>query len=59
VEEARRREWETKPPEERVAGRVQFWLVGQRRKGRAPSEAEVAAKRVEFLAQLAGSAPAG
>ena len=52
VDEARRREWEQKPPEERIAGRLQFWLLGQRRKGREPSAAEVAAKRDELLATL-------
>ena len=49
---ARRREWEQKPPEERIAGRLQFWLLGQRRKGREPSAAEVDAKRAELLAEL-------
>jgi hypothetical protein len=50
---ARRREWAAKPPAERIAGRLQFWLLGRRRKGREPSEAEVAAKRAELLAGLA------
>jgi hypothetical protein len=60
-EEARRREWEAKPPEERVAGRLQFWLTGQRFKGREPTAAEVAARRAELLAELgtAGRAGAG
>jgi Bacteriophage replication protein O len=57
-EEARRRAWEQKPPEERIAGRLQFWLLGQRRKGREPTEAEVAAKRAAFLIQLAAPAEA-
>jgi hypothetical protein len=52
-EEARRREWEAKPPEERIAGRLQFWLLQQRAKRREPSAAEVAAKRAELLAGLA------
>jgi hypothetical protein len=56
--EARRRAWEQKPPEERIAGRLQFWLLGQRRKGREPTEAEVAAKRAAFLIQLAAPAEA-
>jgi hypothetical protein len=56
ADEVRRREWETKPPEERIAGRLQFWLLGQRRKGREPSEAEVAAKRAELLAEFDGAA---
>jgi hypothetical protein len=51
-DEARRREWAAKPPEERIAGRLQFWLLGQRRKGREPTEAEIAAKRAELLAGL-------
>ena len=51
-DEARRREWAQKPPEERIAGRLQFWLLGQRRKGREPSAAEVAAKRRDLLAEL-------
>jgi hypothetical protein len=52
AEEARRRAWEQKPPEERIAGRLQFWLLGQRRKGYEPAAAEVAAKRTELLAGL-------
>jgi len=52
---ARRREWAQKPPAERIAGRLQFWLLGQRRKGREPDEAEVAAKRAELLAELAAA----
>jgi hypothetical protein len=51
-EDARRREWEAKPPEERIAGRLQFWLLGRRRKGLEPTEAEVAARRAELLAEL-------
>src|SRR5262249_7158248 len=51
-EEARRREWAQKPPEERIAGRLQFWLLGRRRKGHEPTEAEVAARRAELLAEL-------
>ena len=52
-DEARRRAWAAKPPEERIAGRLQFWLLGQRRKGREPTAAEVAARRAELLAELA------
>lgn len=52
ADKARQREWEQKPPEERIAGRLQFWLLGQRRKGREPSEAEVDAKRGELLAEV-------
>jgi hypothetical protein len=51
-DEARRREWAQKPPAEWIAGRLQFWLLGQRRTGREPSEAEVAAKRRDLLAEL-------
>jgi hypothetical protein len=58
VEEAQRREWEAKPPEERIAGRLQFWLLGQRRKGHEPTEAAVAAKRAELLAELDAPLPA-
>jgi hypothetical protein len=50
---ARRREWEQKPPEERIAGRLQFWIQRQRIKRQEPTEAEVAAKRAELLAELA------
>jgi hypothetical protein len=58
-DEARRREWAQKPPEERIAGRLQFWLLGRRRKGHEPDAAEVAAKRAELLAGLdAGPASA-
>jgi hypothetical protein len=55
ADEARQRDWEQKPPEERIAGRLQFWLLGQRRKGREPSEAEVDAKRAELLAEVAAA----
>jgi hypothetical protein len=57
-DEARRREWEQRPPEERIAGRLQFWLLGQRRKGREPTAAEVATRRAELLAELAAGADA-
>jgi hypothetical protein len=60
-EEQRRRAWAAKPPEERIAGRLQFWLMGHRVKGHEPGEAEVAARRAELLAELAsrdrGTAP--
>jgi hypothetical protein len=58
-EAARQREWEAKPPEERIAGRLQFWLLGQRRKGREPTERELAAKRAELLTELTRRPPAG
>jgi Helix-turn-helix domain len=51
-DEAHRRAWEQKPPEERIAGRLLFWIEGRRRKGREPDEAEVATKRAELLAEL-------
>jgi hypothetical protein len=56
---ARRREWAQRPPEERIAGRLQFWLLGQRRKGREPTEAEVGAKRTALLADLRSGPGAG
>jgi hypothetical protein len=60
-EEAHRREWEAKPPEERIAGRLRFWLIGQRRKGREPTAAEIAARKAQLLTELAPatSGPAG
>jgi hypothetical protein len=59
-EERRRREWAAKPPEERIAGRLQFWVMGQRAKRREPTAAEVAAKRAELLAGLSRAPqPAG
>jgi Helix-turn-helix domain len=51
-DEVRRREWEQRPPEERIAGKLQFWEAGRRHKGATPTEAEVAAKRTELLAQV-------
>ena len=55
-DEARRREWAAKPPEERVHGRLQFWIQKQRLKGgREPTEAEIAARRAELLAELVGA----
>jgi hypothetical protein len=52
AEAARIREWELKPPEERVAGRLQFWVLGQRAKRREPTAAAIAARRAELLAEL-------
>jgi hypothetical protein len=52
-EEARRREWAAKPPEERIAGRLQFWLLQQRAKRREPTAGEIAGRRAELLAELA------
>ena len=51
-EKARQREQVAKPPEERIAGRLQFWVLGQRRKGQEPSEAELASRRAALLAEL-------
>jgi hypothetical protein len=36
----------------RTAGRLQFWLLGQRRTGPEPSKAEVTSKRAEWLIEL-------
>ena len=59
-EERARREWEAKPPEERIAGRLQFWIQKQRIKGgREPTEAEIAARRAALLAELGAPAAAG
>jgi hypothetical protein len=62
-EERARRAWASKPPEERIAGRLQFWIQGRRVKGREPTEPEIAARRAELLAELRraepGSARAG
>lgn len=56
---AHRREWEQKPPEERIAGRLHFWIEGRRRKGREPSETEIAARRTQLLAELDAAASVG
>jgi hypothetical protein len=53
-EAARRREWEAKPAEERIAGRLTFWIQGRRAKRREPTPAEIAARRGELLAELVG-----
>jgi hypothetical protein len=58
AEAARRREWARKPPEERIAGRLQFWVLGRRAKRHEPTAAEIAAKRAELLAELATAPPA-
>ena len=55
-DEAQRREWETKPPEERIAGRLAFWVAGRRAKHREPTAAEIAVRRAELLAELAAGA---
>ena len=53
AEAARRRAWALKPPEERIAGRLQFWVLGQRAKRREPTATELAARRAALLAELA------
>ena len=56
---ARQRAWAAKPPEERIAGRLTFWIQGRRAKRYEPTAAEIAARRAELLAELAGAgAPA-
>ena len=52
AEADRIREWELKSPDERIAGRLQFWVLGQRAKRREPTAAEIAARRAELLAEL-------
>jgi hypothetical protein len=54
-EAARRREWEQRPPEERIAGRLQFWVLGRRAKRQEPTAAEIAARKAELLAELAAA----
>jgi hypothetical protein len=56
-EEAHRRAWAQKPPEERIAGRLAFWIQGRRVKGREPTDAEIAAQRARLLAELASAPP--
>jgi hypothetical protein len=51
-EAARRRAWAQKPPEERIAGRLQFWVLGRRAKRHEPTAAEIAARKAELLAEL-------
>jgi hypothetical protein len=53
---ARRREWLQRPPEERIAGRLQFWVLGRRAKRHEPTAAEIAARKAELLAELAAAA---
>ena len=55
-DEERRREWEARPPEERIAGRLTFWVEGRRRKRQEPTPAEIETKRAELLTELAGAA---
>jgi hypothetical protein len=56
AEAARRRAWAAKPPEERIAGRLAFWIQGRRAKRHEPTAAEIAARRAELLAELLGGA---
>jgi len=46
---------------ERIAGRLQVWLLGRRRTGREPSGAAVEARRAALLAEPVptDSGPAG
>jgi hypothetical protein len=53
---ARRREWLQKSPEERIAGRLQFWIMGRRAKRHEPTSVEIAARRAELLAELGTAA---
>jgi hypothetical protein len=50
---ARRREWAARPPEERIAGRLTFWIQGRRAKRHEPTAAEIAGRKAELLAELA------
>ena len=52
ADEAKGREREALPPEERVRGRLEFWILGQRQRGREPTEAEITARQAEMIAQL-------
>jgi hypothetical protein len=54
-EAARGRAWLRKPPEERIAGRLQFWVLGRRAKRHEPTAAEIAARRAALLAELAAA----
>ena len=58
-DETRRREWAAKPPEERIAGRLTFWIQGRRAKRHEPTLAEIAARRAELLAELIGAGGPG
>jgi hypothetical protein len=47
-DEVRRREWAQKPPEERIAGRLHFWLLGRRREWAQKPPEERIAGRLHF-----------
>jgi hypothetical protein len=52
AEAASRQHQASLPPEDRVQGRLEFWVLGQRRKGREPAAAEIAAKQAHLIEQL-------
>ena len=53
-EEERTRAWAALSPEERVRGRLEFWIAGRRRRlGREPAPQEIADQQRALIAQLA------
>jgi len=45
-------DWDAIPPAERVAGRLDFWLAGERINGRQPAEEQIETMRQEMINSL-------
>ena len=45
-------DWDKTPPEERVVGPLDFWIVGERINGRQPTPEQVEVKRQELIDNL-------
>lgn len=56
-DDAERRRWEALSPEEKVRGRVEFWISRQRLQGHEPSAGEIAARRAELIGSLTAPPP--
>lgn len=46
------RDWDKTPPEERIKGRLDFWLVGFQLKRQRVSQEEIEAKKAELISEL-------
>ena len=46
------KDWDKTPAEERIEGRLDFWLVGFQLKGRTVSQEEIEAKKAELISEL-------
>ena len=45
-------EWAARPPDDRITGRLEFWIAGEKFKYHQPTEEEIAAKKAELISEL-------